>query len=68
MNNLVTTTWLEKNLENVRILDASWHMPNMKRDGFKEFSKKHIPNSLSPFKKPISNSIKRRLVKKKTYS
>ncbi len=45
MNNLVTTTWLEKNLENVRILDASWHMPNMKRDGFKEFSKKHIPNT-----------------------
>ena len=25
--NLVTTEWLEKNLDRVKIFDASWHMP-----------------------------------------
>ena len=28
MNQLVTTDWLDKNIEKVKILDASWHLPN----------------------------------------
>ena len=32
MKNLVSTNWLANNLDNVRILDASWHMPNTKRN------------------------------------
>ncbi len=29
--NLVTTEWLEKNLDSVKIFDASGHMPSSKR-------------------------------------
>ena len=39
---LVTTDWLEKNLNTVRIFDASWHMPSSKRSARKEFNEKHI--------------------------
>jgi|TARA_B110000027_G_C16110793_1_gene297629 thiosulfate/3-mercaptopyruvate sulfurtransferase len=42
---LVDTDWLEKNLNQVKILDASWHMPNTKRDAYKEFLSEHIENS-----------------------
>ena len=42
---LVTSEWLEKNLENVKILDASWHMPNANRDAYKEFLSEHIEGS-----------------------
>tara|TARA_A100001011_G_scaffold230417_1_gene238504 strand:- start:4647 stop:5465 length:819 start_codon:yes stop_codon:yes gene_type:complete len=45
MKNLVTTEWLKNNIHNVRILDASWHMPNANRDGFKEYLSNHIPNA-----------------------
>ena len=31
MKSLVSTEWLDKNLENVRIFDASWHLPVAKR-------------------------------------
>ena len=43
---LVTTDWLEKNINKVKILDASWHMPNTKRNGYKEYQKEHIKNSI----------------------
>ena len=33
--NLVSTEWLEKNLNNVKIFDASWHMPSTNRDAIK---------------------------------
>ena len=46
MKSLVSTEWLYKNLENVRIFDASWHLPGSNRDGFQEYKKKHIKNSL----------------------
>ena len=46
MKNLVSTDWLEKNLENVRVLDASWHMPSSNRNAKDEFAKGHIKNSL----------------------
>ena len=43
---LTTTDWLEKNLSQVKIIDCSWHMPQTNRDGFEEYKKKHIPNSI----------------------
>jgi thiosulfate/3-mercaptopyruvate sulfurtransferase len=43
---LVETEWLEKNISNVKIIDCSWHMPQTKRDGFKEYKNQHIPNSI----------------------
>jgi len=42
---LVNTDWLEKNLNEVKILDASWHMPSTKRDAYKEFLSEHVKNS-----------------------
>ena len=45
MNQLVSTSWLNDNLDKVKILDASWHLPNVKRDSLKEFKKNHINNS-----------------------
>ena len=48
MKNLVSTEWLLSNLDNgdLRLLDATWHMPAAKRDAFKEYSGKHIKNSI----------------------
>ena len=43
---LVDTSWLENNLNNVKIIDCSWHMPQTGRNGFEEFKKQHIPNSI----------------------
>ena len=43
---LVDTNWLENNIEKVKIIDCSWHMPQVKRDGFDEYKKKHIPNAV----------------------
>ena len=42
---LFSTSWLEKNLKKVKILDASWHMPSANRDPHKEFLNEHIENS-----------------------
>jgi len=39
---LVSTSWLEKNLDRVKILDSTWHMPNTNRNAFKEFQKEHL--------------------------
>ena len=43
---LVETDWLEKNLNNVKIIDCSWHMPLSNRKGLEEYNQKHIPNSI----------------------
>jgi len=43
---LVDANWLEKNLEKVKIIDCSWHMPQTKRDGFEEYQKLHIKNAI----------------------
>ena len=43
---LVETDWLEKNLNHVKIIDCSWHMPQSKRNGFEEYKSCHIPNSI----------------------
>ena len=43
---LVETNWLEKNINNVKIIDCSWHMPQTKRNGFVEYNEEHIPNAI----------------------
>ena len=43
---LVETDWLEKNLDNVKIIDCSWHMPQTNRNGYEEYKKNHIPKSI----------------------
>ena len=46
MKQLVTTEWLEKNINKVKILDATWCLPNSGRNAENEFKEKHIKNSL----------------------
>ncbi len=43
---IVTTDWLINNLNKVKIIDSSWHLPNQKRDSIKEYSNEHIINSV----------------------
>ena len=43
---LVDTNWLEKNLDKVKIIDCSWHMPQTKRNNFKEYEEQHIENAI----------------------
>ena len=43
---LVDSNWLEKNLNKVKIIDCSWHMPHTKREGLEEYNNEHIPNAI----------------------
>jgi thiosulfate/3-mercaptopyruvate sulfurtransferase len=43
---LVDTNWLEKNINSVKIIDCSWHMPQTNRNGLEEYTKEHIPNAI----------------------
>ena len=45
---LVKSTWLKKKLnnKNVKIIDASWYLPNSKRDAYREFRNNHIKNAV----------------------
>jgi len=43
---LVNTNWLESNLDKVKIIDCSWHMPQAKRSGFEEYQQLHIENAI----------------------
>ena len=43
---LVDTNWLEKNINNVKIIDCSWHMPQANRNSREEYNKEHIPNAI----------------------
>jgi len=43
---LVNTNWLEKNLDKVKIIDCSWHMPQTQRNSFDEYKNKHIKNAI----------------------
>ena len=45
-NYLISTDWLEKNIHNVKILDASWHMPASKRNANDEFLNQHIESAI----------------------
>ncbi len=46
MKQLVSTNWLEKNLDKVIVLDASWHLPNSGRIAEEEYKFNHIKNSI----------------------
>jgi thiosulfate/3-mercaptopyruvate sulfurtransferase len=48
MNPLVTTTWLagELGASDLRIVDGTWHMPQLKRDARGEFAEAHIPGAV----------------------
>jgi len=45
---LVTTEWLAKELgtPDLRVLDGTWHMPQLKRDPRAEFTQAHIPGAV----------------------
>ncbi len=43
---LVDTDWLKNNINKVKIIDSSWHLPQSNRDGYTEYKKKHIKNSI----------------------
>jgi len=43
---LVSSDWLENNINKVKLIDCSWHMPNVKRNGYEEYIKEHIPGSI----------------------
>lgn len=45
---LVSTAWLAEHLEapDVRVVDASWHMPAAQREPYKEFLAAHIPGAV----------------------
>ena len=43
---LVETNWLEKNLNKVKIIDCSWHMPQTQRNGLEEYESLHIPGAI----------------------
>ena len=44
---LVSTDWLSSRLTDpeIRILDATWYLPNIDRDAKAEYEEAHIPNS-----------------------
>ncbi len=46
MSNLVSTEWLAAHLSEVRVVDASWYMPDEKREPTKEFEAGHIPGAV----------------------
>ena len=43
---LVSSDWLEKNLDDVKIIDCSWHMPDINRNPHEEYSSEHIPGAI----------------------
>ena len=43
---LVSTKWLVENLDKVKVVDCSWHMPQTNRNGFEEYKKQHIKNAI----------------------
>ena len=42
---LVSTDWLNENLNKVKIIDASWHLVK-NRNAFEEYNKEHIENAI----------------------
>ena len=43
---LVSTEWLNKNHSKVKIIDATWHMPNTNRNAYEEYKAQHINNAI----------------------
>src|SRR5215470_10829036 len=48
MDTIVTTDWLAAHLgdPDLRVLDGTWHMPQLKRDPRAEFAQAHIPGAV----------------------
>src|SRR5215469_6910315 len=47
MSDIVSAEWLKDNLSKIRVVDASWYMPDDKRDTAKEFEEAgHIPGAV----------------------
>ena len=46
MSELVSTQWLADHLNDVRVVDASWYMPDDKRNPAREFEEAHIPGAV----------------------
>ncbi len=48
MKKLIETDWLKKNLKNkeIKVIDATWHMPSSELNAFEIFKEKHIPGSI----------------------
>src|SRR3989304_619127 len=48
MDALVPTRWLAERLgrRDVRVVDGSWHMPQLRRDARAEFGEAHIPGAV----------------------
>jgi thiosulfate/3-mercaptopyruvate sulfurtransferase len=46
MSNLVSTQWLAEHLNEVRVVDASWYMPDEMRQPATEFEAGHIPGAV----------------------
>jgi thiosulfate/3-mercaptopyruvate sulfurtransferase len=48
MDSLVTTAWLagELGAPDLRVLDGTWHMPQLQRDARREFAEAHIPGAV----------------------
>ena len=45
---VVSTEWLAANLANprVRVVDGTWHMPQLQRDARREFEEAHVPGAV----------------------
>ena len=54
---LVSTDWLNQNLNKVKIIDASWHLVK-NRNAIEEYKKEHILNSVFFDLDKISNQKK----------
>ena len=46
MKPLVTTDWLSKNINKVKILDASWHLSTSNRNALEEYERGHIRSAI----------------------
>ena len=58
MKQLVNTEWLEKNINKVKILDATWCLPNSGRNAEEEFKKNHIKTvSYTHLTLPTTSSV-----------
>ena len=45
---LINASWLKNNLyrKNIKVIDASWYLPNSGRNAFEEYRKSHIPKAV----------------------
>ena len=43
---LVSTNWLNRNYSKVKIIDATWHMPNINRNANEEYKIEHLKNAI----------------------